>query len=240
MHTGMDGTEIQRSGRFLVARFAGPHRMLSHAIVGGGFVERSAVAWCGVRDDELRLPVDPRNFLARELAGAGLGDAVGLMTGASLDAYVDVSRQGDGLSVRTVATLGLDNALRAGDPVLPAAAAPGNTDAPIAGTINVLCRASVPLGDEALVEMLSMVAEARTLAVLDAGVASRQSGRPATGTGTDCTVVAAPLGTPALAYAGKHTMLGMLVGATVFEAVSRGAHAWLDRHAGRRVAGAGA
>jgi len=240
MHTGMDGIQIARSGRFLVARFDRPHRMLSHAIVGGGFAERSAVAWCGVRDDELRPPVDPRTFLAATLGAAGLGDAVGLMTGASLDAYVDVSRVADEVSVRTVATLGLDNALRAGDPVLAAAAAAGSTAGTLVGTINVLCCASVPLGDEALVEMLSMVAEARTLAVLDAGVASRQSGRPATGTGTDCTVVAAPLGAPALAYAGKHTVLGMLVGATVFAAVSHGARAWLDRHAGRRVAGGGA
>jgi adenosylcobinamide amidohydrolase len=226
----MDGPSIERSGRFLVARFARPHRMLSYAIVGGGFVERSAVAWCGVRNDELTPPVDPRAFLAAELDRAGLGGAVGLMTGASLDTYVDASRAEAGIAVQVVTTVGLDNALRAGDPVA--------AEAPAVGTINVLCRASVPLTDAALLEMLAMVAEARTLAVLDAGVASRQSGRPATGTGTDCTVVAAPLGARALEYAGKHTVLGMLVGAAVFEAVSRGARAWLDRHGDRRVAGA--
>lgn len=223
----MAGTDIERTGRFLVVRLARPHRMLSYAIVGGGFVERSAVAWCGVRNEELTPPVDPRTFLASELDRAGLGGAVGLMTGASLDAYVDTSRADAGIAVRVVATVGLDNALRAGDPVV--------AGAPQVGTINVLCRSSVPLADAALLEMLSMVAEARTLAVLDAGVASRQSGRPATGTGTDCTVVAAPLGTPALEYAGKHTVLGMLVGAAVFEAVSHGARAWLDRHGDRAV-----
>jgi adenosylcobinamide amidohydrolase len=224
----MDQDRLRRRGRLLIAELAQRHRLLSFAIVGGGFVEADAVAWCAVRDDELRPPVDPRAFLAAQLAGEGLGGAVGLMTSAALDGYVDVTRAAGGLGVRCITTVGLDNALRAGD---PAGGAP-----PQAGTINILCCASLPVSDEARVEMLSLVAEARTMAVLEGGVRSRQSGGAATGTGTDCIVVGAPCGLPALAYAGKHTELGHLVGAAVAEAVTRGVHAWLAAHGPVRAA----
>lgn len=224
-------TPLERRGRFLVARFARPQRMLSFAIARGGFTEAQEVAWCGVRDDELRPPVDARHFLATELAHAGLGDAVGLMTSASLDGHVDVTRSLGDIAVRAVATVGLDNALRAGDPV--------EHDPPAAGTINVLCCVSLPLADEALVETTAMVAEARTLAVLEGGVASRRSGRPATGTGTDCIVVAAPRGAPGVAFAGKHTVLGHLIGVAVADAVGQGVRAWLAAHGARHPAGGG-
>lgn len=239
----MDELRLERTGRLLVAHLSRPHRTLSHAIVGGGFHETRAVAWCGVRDDELRPPVDARAFLATELERAGLAGAVGLLTSASLDAHVDVARESAGLRVQAVATVGLDNALRTGDPVhahagadADAGTADGSSVATHAGTINVLCRASLPLAAEALVEMLAMVAEARTLAVLEEGVVSRQSGRPATGTGTDCIVVAAPSGTPAAGYAGKHTVLGQLIGDAVFCAVGGGVRAWLAAHPARRLA----
>jgi adenosylcobinamide amidohydrolase len=226
----MDGMIVDRQDRLLCARFEGRHRILSHAVLRPGLVEGSAVAWCQVDDADLAPPVDPAAFLAERLAVAGLPDAVGLLTSADVAAFVDVVRAVEHLAVRTVATVGLDNARRAGDEwdVAP----------PAVGTINVLVRASVPLGDAALVEMLAVACEARAMAVLEGGVASRKSGRPATGTGTDCTVVAAPCGAAVTDYAGKHTALGHLVGATVAEAIGQGVAAWLERHPSRRWAGA--
>jgi adenosylcobinamide amidohydrolase len=213
---------IVRRGRFLVARLGVPHRVVSWAVVGGGRVESDTVAWYRVEDDELAPPVDPRALLERRLVEAGLSGAVGLMTAASLDHGVEVARAAGGVAAHCLATVGLENALRAGDPLPP--------KAPVAGTINLLCRVSEPLGEEALLEALALASEARTLAVLEAGIRSRQSGRPATGTGTDCIVVAAPLGTPATTYAGKHTLVGHLVGAAVAEAVAAGVRGWLERH----------
>jgi adenosylcobinamide amidohydrolase len=225
----MPDVGLERRDRWLIARFARRHRLLSFAIVGGGFVETDAVAWCWVRHDELQPPVDARTFLVARLAEAHLDGAAGLLTSAPLDTYVDVTRVGSGVAVRCVATVGLANALRAGDPLT---AAPRQ-----AGTINILCCASLPLSDEARVEMLSLVAEARTMAMLEAGVPSRETGRAATGTGTDCIVVGAPCGEPAATYAGKHTELGHLVGAVTAEAVSRGVRAWLARDRARVAQG---
>jgi adenosylcobinamide amidohydrolase len=89
------------------------------------------------------------------------------------------------------------------------------------------------LTEGALVEALAIAAEARTLAILEASLPSRVSGLPATGTGTDCIVVsAAHEGEPA-AYAGKHTVVGHLVGLAVTEAVRRGVEAWkAENHEG--------
>ena len=225
----MEEMSVSRDGRLLCARFARLHRILSHAVLRPGLVEADAVAWCQIRDQDLAPPVDPARLLAAHLAAARLAGAVGLLTSAELAGFVDVARVAGGLTVRTVATVGLDNARRAGDDwdVAP----------PAVGTINVLVRASLPVTDAALVEMLAVAAEARAMAVLEGGVASRRSGRPATGTGTDCTVVAAPCGEPVTEYAGKHTALGYLVGSTVAEAVGRGVADWLDRHPSRRAAG---
>ncbi|HYC21958.1 MAG TPA: adenosylcobinamide amidohydrolase, partial [Candidatus Bathyarchaeia archaeon] len=109
------------------------------------------------------------------------------------------------------------NALRAGDPP---------DDGQRVGTINLLCCVSTPLAEEALVEALAIAAEARAAAVLDASVASRSTGRPATGTGTDCIVVAAPGLDGGESFAGKHTLVGHLIGCAAGDATRQGVEAW--------------
>jgi adenosylcobinamide amidohydrolase len=209
--------ELARQGRWLVTRFATSHHVLSWAIVGGGRRTTRTVAWYQVRERELRPPVDARHFLRQRLAEGALSDAVGLLTSCDLDAYVDVERHHGALAVRCIATVGLGNALRAGDPPGPAARI---------GTINLLCCISESLTEEALVEGLALAAEARTAEVLEASVVSRLTGRPATGTGTDCIVIAAPAVAGPVAYVGKHTVLGHLIGAAVGEATRRGVERW--------------
>ncbi|HEX7240672.1 MAG TPA: adenosylcobinamide amidohydrolase [Longimicrobiaceae bacterium] len=218
---------VVREGRWLVARFAEPHAVLSWAVVGGGRRRAEAVAWHQVVNAELCPDTDPRELLRGRLDAAGLPDAVGLLTSASLDGFVDVEKESGRLAARCVATVGLGNALRAGDP--PGV---GSTIAAAkVGTINLLVRVSAPLTEEALAETLALAAEARTLAVLEAGVRSLRTGLPATGTGTDCIVVAAPEGGEPLPYAGKHTEAGHLVGAAVEETVRRGIEGWTRRQA---------
>jgi adenosylcobinamide amidohydrolase len=96
-----------------------------------------------------------------------------------------------------------------------------NTISP--GTINILLQTSFPLSECASLEALSLVAEARTLAVLQGHVPSGVGNAIATGTGTDCIVVASPLTSSnelEVAFAGKHTEIGHLIGSCVYEAVS--------------------
>jgi adenosylcobinamide amidohydrolase len=207
------GAAPARDGRWLVVHFAAIHRTASWAIVGGGLRRGRTVAWLQVTEAELRPPVSPQRFLGDRLAAAGLVGAVGLLTSRDLDAFVDLEVRHGEVGARCVTTVGLGNALRAGDP-------PGASGR--IGTINTLCQVSVPLTDESLLEALALAAEARALAVREATVASRISGLTASGTGTDCIVIAAPDTGGAARYAGKHTALGHVIGAAVHDATRLG------------------
>jgi adenosylcobinamide amidohydrolase len=216
------GFTVERPPGMLICRLAERHRVLSWAIAGGGFGAASAVVWCHVTAADLQPPVDAAALLQERLAGAGLPDAVGLLTSRRLEAYVDVTKTHEDLSARCVATVGLSNALRAGD-------APGPHSG--FGTINLLCVLSRPLTDEAMIEALAIAAEAKTVAVLECGVESRVSKLAASGTGTDCIVIAAPLSGDPLPYTGKHTAAGCVIGGAVEEAVRRGTVAWKEARA---------
>ena len=209
---------LSDGNRLLVVRLPGAHRTLSWAVTGGGFARAHAIVWRHVAEDELAPGVDPARFMTAALDEAGLRGAVGLLTARDLTTFDCVTRQAADEAARCVATVGLGNALAAGDPPGPFAV----------GTINLLLQLATPLSDGALVELLALAAEARTAAVLEAAVPSRRSAKLATGTGTDCIVVAAPdangVGAP---YAGKHTLLGALAGGAVREVVARGTRRWL-------------
>jgi adenosylcobinamide amidohydrolase len=213
---------VSQSGRWLVSSFSSPVRACSWAIVRGGLVQAQQVAWLEVRDHELRPPVDAAGLLRERLRGRGLENAVGLLTSRSVSTFRDVARESSGIRARCIATVGLGNALRAGDP-------PGVSGR--IGTINLLLHLDVALTDVALLEASAIVTEAKAAAVLEAGISSRRTRQPATGTGTDCTVVTCKLPGPRLrgaSYAGKHTEIGSLVGAASLQAVRDGISAWLS------------
>ena len=220
--SGPDGMSVSLSDRWLVASFSAPVRACSWAIVGGGLVEIDHVAWREVRDADLRPPINARDFMLERLREKRLARAVGLLTSRSVATYCDVVVEGGGVRARCIATVGLGNALRAGDPVGIAGRI---------GTINILVHVNVPLSNEALLEASAVATEAKTAAVLEAGVLSRRTGRAATGTGTDCTVAACAMGPSLASYAGKHTNVGSLVGAAAERAVSQGVTRWLGEQA---------
>lgn len=210
--------QVIRRENWLAVRFPAPQVMLSWAIHGGGRRKAEAVVWYQVKAKDLEPPVDPPQFLHEKLLQIGMPDSVGLLTSADLDRYVDVERSYGGVSARVIATVGLSNALRVGDP--PAASKP-------VGTINLLCHLSAPLSEEAHLEALSIAVEARSTAVLDASIPSTQTQFPATGTGTDCVVMAAPwIEESIIRYAGKHTEVGHLIGEVVLEAMRLGIQTW--------------
>jgi adenosylcobinamide amidohydrolase len=215
------GMSIVQRGRWLVAAFPRPVRACSWAIVRGGLVDAEHVAWLEVRERELRPPVDAAEHLRERLLERGLPHAIGLLTSRDVSTYRDVTHQGSGISARCIATVGLGNALRAGDP-------PGVSGR--IGTINLLLHVDAPLTDVALLEASAIATEAKAAAVLEAGISSRRTNLPATGTGTDCTVVTcklSPARGQAAIYAGKHTQIGSVIGAATFQAVQDGIAAWL-------------
>ncbi|KFI33150.1 adenosylcobinamide amidohydrolase [Haematobacter missouriensis] len=91
------------------------------------------------------------------------------------------------------------------------------------GTINIAVAVSEGLSDGAMVEALSIVAEARTAAVLEAGLVLVTG--TATGTGTDCIALAADPGEAR--HAGLHTPAGEVLGRVVMEATAAAIADWM-------------
>jgi adenosylcobinamide amidohydrolase len=206
--------------RFLDVMFDAPQRTLSWAVVGGGFGVHRRVVWHFVTRAELAADLDPVELLRERLQGQGYEGAVGLLTARYLRPYAEARAQFGALEARAVVTCGLGNALAAGDPPAPEPASK-------LGTINVLCHVSARLSDAGLVEAIALASEARTAALLEFRYPSRISERPATGTGTDCIVIACPTWGPVHDYAGKHTELGAAVGRAVYAATRQATQVWL-------------
>jgi adenosylcobinamide amidohydrolase len=221
---------------FLVVQFPSLHEVAGWAVIGGGRRQSRTVAWLEVRNADLSAAVDPVAHATHRLEQRGLGEAVGLLTSRRIDRYHESAARSGELRARALATVGLSNALRVGDPPGPlrVGVRPG---APGYGTINVLVAVSARLSEAAAWEAASIATEARTAAVMEANFPSRRSGAVATGTGTDCLVLAWPTAatgtnppSEAVAFAGKHTPLGHVIGETVFRSVRAGVREWLEEN----------
>ncbi len=146
---------------------------------------------------------------------------VGLMTGVALDKATVVVREHDGLAVAAIVTVGLGNTSAAGrDPT-------GGwfAQTPRPGTINTIVLTSALLTAAGAVNAAMTATEAKTLALIDRGIRTRD-GELASGTSSDAIVIAAPAMSSAIAtapplrYAGTATTLGWLIGRAVREAIT--------------------
>lgn len=199
---------------WLIADLGRSRRVLSFAPHRPGFRRARHILWRQVRDADLTPGFDATAWLAAEMAGIGHGADVGMMTSRGLEHAVTVQAG----PASCLATVGLGNAERVGH----RRAAPRQGY----GTINIAVLVEAGLTGAAMIEALSIAAEARTAAVLGARVAL-PSGL-ATGTGTDCIALACDAGSGR--FAGLHTELGEAIGRAVHDAVLRGARAWVARH----------
>lgn len=205
---------------FLLAQFDMPQNMLSWSLTRPGFVVARSVVWLEVRDGDLPVNVDPAQLLRGRMSDAGYGEAVHLMTSRDLTHHHLASAVAGAVTATCLATVGLSNAGRIGEPF--------DGSAPI-GTINLLAHVDASLSEAAQLEALSIVTEARTAAVMDLGLA--RNGRTVTGTGTDCIVVASPCDGLKMPVAGLHTDVGLSLGRAVYDAVTEGGLRWLAERA---------
>ena len=221
------GLTIERAPLWATVNLPGPHRCLSWAVAGGGWRQATHVIWREVSDRDLTRDADPAAYLREQLAARGHADAVGLMTSRDLTSLVHETAVHGGKTAECVASVGLSNGVRIGEL---------ESLAPLWGTINILCRTSFPLNLATALEALSLVAEARTAAVLDGLGAAGDRGPLATGTGTDCIVIASPVSLdPDTHYCGTHTNEGHLVGKSTYNAVRRGVDRWVASRLAREL-----
>jgi adenosylcobinamide amidohydrolase len=211
---------IQCKRPFLIARLSSPHRTLGWSLLHPGFAIIRDVVWVEVRSRDLGPGVDPTILLKTKLVEAGFPDALAFMTSRDVTRWRFSEARVEDVEAACLTTVGLSNGERVGSRRSQRAAA---------GTINTLVRVSRSLSDGALAEAISIVAEARTAAILE--TRRREDGPAITGTGTDCIVVASPCEGEPVSCAGLHTAVGEAIGAAVYRATRAGADEWDDENA---------
>lgn len=110
-------------------------------------------------------------------------------------------------------TAGVSNALAVGDPARW-------REKQMAGTVNTVLLIDAELTQSALVNTFMLVVEAKVKAFYDLGIKSRESEETATGTGTDCVVVASKKAKrDPFHFAGTHTVFGERVGSMIVDTI---------------------
>ncbi|MBI3812456.1 MAG: adenosylcobinamide amidohydrolase [Nitrospirae bacterium] len=220
-------TDFRLISDALLIRFQTPRRVLSSAVLGGGFLNASFILNHWIRKDvainnpdlRLKLREHPALYLETRIRPLGLeGVGVGLMTAVNIPKKLVVLRQDfKDLWVEGFFTVGVGNAVRAGD---SATDLEPDGDRPI-GTINMILITNARLSDPAMVEAVQVSTEAKTAILLGSRIQSRVSSNPATGTGTDCTAIVSGHGRP-VQYCGTHTKMGELFGRIVSDGIMAG------------------
>ena len=197
---------------WLIADLPRPMRVLSWAPHRPGYTTARAVAWREVKNADLPRDFDVESWFAREMQA--WPDAVGMLTSRDIGTYHLAEATVDGITATCLATVGLSNAESVG------------TRRPYHtadwGTINLCTAVDAALTETAQLEALSIAVQARTAAVMEAGLTLPTG--TATGTGTDCAALACDPGD--IRYAGMHTAIGEAVGAATRRAIAAAAADW--------------
>lgn len=188
---------------FLVWRLPQPQRAVSSAPVGGGIGERDWIINAQVRSGYARHDLATHVDELAAIAELPPGRGVAMLTAA--DVTGAVAADDGGASV--LATVGVRvptwAAAAAGEPDPTISADAARAGARRAGTINIVVSVPVAMSDAALVNLVATVTEAKTQALLEAGIAG-------TGTATDAVCIVCPLPTsaPAEAFGGPRSVWG--------------------------------
>ena len=208
---------------WLTVELGSVHQVLSWTLNAPGFVEADKVVWREVRNSDLTLELDAHQWLLQELQCSNNAQAVAFLTSRNIDFHHYAEKSVEGEKVSCLVTAGLSNAERVG-----VRHGPQNRF----GTINILVKTASHLSQAAMIELMSVVVQARTLAVLEADIKIGAQQQASTGTGTDCVAIASPLRgdeAPCI-YAGLHTAIAEAAGAAVLSAMHEALTIWKKNH----------
>jgi adenosylcobinamide amidohydrolase len=212
---------IEHNNQFLHVEFEKPTKMLSSAILNGGF--QMANHFLNTKVDA-NLNGEQTGFEKPERTLAGIaetngwsGVCIGMMTAAIMKTFRRVRIEEQGVWIDALVTAGVSNARRAGD---LADYKFMNDECEKIGTINILVVTNANLSDTAMVECVMMIAEAKSACMQDLNIKSRVSGNIATGTGTDSTAIACGNGSEVI-YCGKHVLFGELLAKAVINGITQ-------------------
>ena len=223
LETKIKSVEAEIQGNKLILRSKTPLKILSSAVLNGGLQEANCIVSVHVPeetgldiDDEVHR--DAGDFLIEETSKLGIpqDQIVGIMTAAKMKNVDIATRKFEDITITALATAGVHFSATAGDEI-----ASKQSAFPFKkwGTINIILLVDANLTDGCMVNTVSTVAEAKTVALRELDVRSRFSGEIATGTVTDSVVIACTKRGSKISYAGTATPIGELIGKSVREAV---------------------
>jgi adenosylcobinamide amidohydrolase len=186
----------------LVWSFTQPMTIASTASCGGGLGERRWIINAQVQHDYRRRDLQRHGA---ELAASADLNGTGVAMFTAVDVRDVLSREDGG--VRVDATVGLTLPVWAAAPAVAMAAAPG--------TVNIVAELPVRLSDAALLNALCTVTEAKTQALLEAGI-------PGTGTASDAVTIVCRIDGPAEQFGGPRSTWGARLARAVHAAVLAG------------------
>ncbi|HEU4686542.1 MAG TPA: adenosylcobinamide amidohydrolase [Nitrospira sp.] len=218
----------------LVIELGTLHRVLSSAPRGGGLIRARSIlnhqvlpnpailAGNGSAHVPLRKTWgDPARYLAKvaHMVKASF-PVVGLMTAVPMKRVVKSREESHGIWIECFCTVGVNNAVRAGDRAIHKGETRRCSEQ---GTINIILVTNATLATSALVGIVQVATESKTATLIDMDVRNASGRRHATGTGTDAVVVAGSIaGKYKVQYSGTHTNVGSMVGRLVARCVREG------------------
>lgn len=201
--------------------------ILSSAPRGGGLVRARYILNHQVPAHPVTIPCptskrvwgDPGRYLGRLATHLGMDSpCVALMTAVSLKQLVILREESAGIWIEGFFTVGVSNAVRAGE---PSGAVEREAESSTPGTINIILITNARLTIPAMVGAVQVATESKAATLLAESVPSWTGRQGATGTGTDAIVIVNGKG-PALRYSGTHTKMGELIGRVVARGVLLG------------------
>ena len=226
------GATLDWGARHYLLRLEPALQFLSSALLGEGFTD---VRWVYSQQVSPADPLPDLESSLRESAesvGIPPGESfVGLMTAVSHQDLQIVTVEEARMRVTTLATVGVEHGTSALD---RQAISYGDTNGlPVKaglrpGTINIVTLVDGDLSPGALVRASTVATEAKSLALAEAGLRTRQ-GHRTTGTSTDATVVGHTGRGVHFRYAGSATLVGWLVGYAAYHCVKNGLAAYNRR-----------
>ncbi len=196
--------DVEFSSDYILLKSNKPLKILSSAVLNGGFCEANYVLNYSVEEDFDES--DPESFLRErvEEMDLPLESTVGMMTAANLNEAGTMSLQKSSVEVKSVVSAGISNPITMGVT---------ETDPPVVGTVNTIVVANLDMKSRAMVDAIRTMTEAKTAAFREMDIRDREGENTATGTPTDTCLIAARKGEgEPTDYAGPSTVLGEIIG----------------------------
>lgn len=199
-----ENLEIEISSKFIALKSGYPLKVLSSAVLNGGFCESRSIINYRVKENFDHS--DPEEFLREKVEEIGLPrPAVGMMTAADVGNPGTASLQEGDFAVSTIVTAGI---------TLPIAAGTTSSRNEGMGTINTIVLANGDMNIRSMVDAVRTSTEAKSIALREMDLRGERGVEAASGTATDAVTIACTGRGGKAEYAGPITPLGNLIGRT--------------------------